>query len=434
MGAGVAVPPMEIPIGTIQELYGHGSAFPYYLNGHGFILGKTGTGKSTTLERIFITAIRLGLGGAFFDPHGISVDFILAHLPKNRTNDVVLIDPQKDRVPGINILEGENKNLRVDQAIDLLANFRGSTSWGARSDYITRNLGRAVVQLIAGCTLLHLDRVFTDDDYRASIRANTTDQFILKFFQAYEEKWSDKQRDEASAAPLNKLDVLNHPLVRTIVGQRHGLNFRELIDQRKIILFRLPVGEIGQEVASVLGAIGTAGLLHGAMEREITSSSAQFITVADEIQLFIRGLATEQLLSGARKYRLSYIGGTQTLEQMPEGAPEAFFGNSTNTLIGRVGAKDAERAAEELATISNTSPPAAMIQNLRLPDAGAGAYWYGKHKTKGAVLFEALPPVKKRGNEAWRPTVIRQSLQNYSSDKAEIESKLQRFLAGVSSE
>jgi hypothetical protein len=418
---------MHIPVGTILELYGNGSPFNIDLTKHGFVLGKTGTGKSVLLERIFLTAIRRGLGGAFFDPHGTSADNILRHIPRHRQNDVVLVDLLTGRVPGMNMLEGENPDLRLNQFIDLLAHFYGSTSWLARSDYISRNLGRGVMNIIPDCTGLHIAKALTDDAYRASLAAKTKDAFILDFFKIYDDTWSAKQRDEAASAPLNKIDILNHPLVRVVIGQKKGLNLKELMDQRKILIFRLPLGEISQSVAAVIGAIATAMIRHGAMERKITKDSPQFIVVADEIQNFVRGFSHASFLAEVRKFKVSYFGGTQIIESLPEGAATAFFGNADNILVTRVGAEDAERVSHELRSSDPMSPPASTIQGLRVPDQHGGGYWYGKTATK-SILFQALPPMKKEGDEAWLPTLIRQSLQMWGEDKQTIERQLQSFM------
>ncbi|HKO54855.1 MAG TPA: hypothetical protein VJ276_03190 [Thermoanaerobaculia bacterium] len=167
---------MQLPIGKKRMLWGWSSDYSIDASGHSFFIGKTGTGKSTVLESIFLQSIRSGLGGCFIDPHGLSADTLAQKIPRWRTNDVVWFDPTAEAVPGLNPLEGQNRDLRLDQFIDILAHFYGSSSWLARSDYISRNLGAAVLELVPQCTPLHISRAFVDDAFRAQLAARTGQQ------------------------------------------------------------------------------------------------------------------------------------------------------------------------------------------------------------------------------------------------------------------
>jgi hypothetical protein len=132
-----------------------------------------------------------------------------------------------------------------------------------------------------------------------------------------------------------------------------------------------------------------------------------------------------------RKYSIALTLADQTINQLPEGAEASIFGNVSNLIVGRVGARDAERLSKELASPSPFSPTPTSLQNLKKPDHESAGYWFGR-STHDAILFEALPPIKKRGDEAWPGTVIRTSRSNHGELRTDIEDKLKRFLSGVS--
>ncbi|HSY47204.1 MAG TPA: TraM recognition domain-containing protein [Thermoanaerobaculia bacterium] len=408
---------MNIPIGRKRIYYGWDSPFEVDLDHHGFFIGKTGTGKSTVLEGLCVRAIRMGLPMCIIDPHGSLADGIAGKIPRWRQNDVIWFDPaDPEKVLGLNLLEGQNPDLRLDQLLSILANFYGSTSWLGRADYVSRNLGMAVMRTVPNVTVIHITRAFVDDDYRHSLSARVTDEFNLQFFKKYDETWDKRQREEAAASPLNKFDILNKPVLRDIVGQPRGINFGEIMAGRKILICRFAKGQIGGEVAAVLGALVTAGILFAALEREVTKDTPTFGVVIDEFHNLTRGVAHEHLLSETRKYRISLTMADQTIEQLPEGAEAGIFGNVSNLIVGKVGATDARRLAAELGI-----PEPLTLQRL------SPHYWYGR-TTSDPILFEADGPIKKFGDEAWRSTLIRRSRSNYGQPRQQIEAKLQKFL------
>jgi hypothetical protein len=422
---------VNIPVGIKRQYFGWNAPFEINARGHSFIIGATGTGKSTLLESLIVQQIRLGNGVLVIDPHGQLVESVAQLIPRHRTNDVIWFDPTSEKVPGLNPLRGKNPDLRVDQFIDILAHFYGSGSWLARSDYISRNLARAVTQIVPNPTAIHITRAFIDDDYRHALAAKATDTFIQSFFRQYDEKWDKRQREEAAAAPTNKLDILNKPVLRDIIGQPGGLDLGSIMDSRKILLCRFAKGLLGPEVTAVLGAIMTSMVLHAALERLRSSDRPLFSVYIDEFHNLTRGMAHEHLLSETRKYSIALTLADQTIDQLPEGSESSIFGNVSNLIVGRVGARDAERLAKELASPSPFTPTPTSLQTLKKPDGSGAGYWYGK-ATYDSILFEAFPPMTKRGDEAWKATVIRRSSSNYGEDRKAVENRLTRFLSGLS--
>src|SRR3989344_4199120 len=279
---------------------------------HVYIIGKTGMGKSTMMENMVIQDIYNGEGVCFIDPHGDIIKKVLEHIPSNRINDVVYINPADVEYPlAFNIMENVDPQYKHLVASGLMGVFTKIWAgvWSARMEYI---LGNCILALLdtPGTTMLGIARILVDKEYRKKIVDNVKDPIVKSFWINEYANFQDKYRQEAIAPIQNKVgQFLSNSVVRNIVGQsRSTINLREIMDQGKILLVNLSKGEVGEENSALLGAMLITRLQLAAMSRVDVSEEERrdFYLYVDEFQNF----ATEAfatILSEARKYRLNLI-------------------------------------------------------------------------------------------------------------------------------
>ncbi|MCX6806591.1 MAG: type IV secretion system DNA-binding domain-containing protein [Candidatus Berkelbacteria bacterium] len=324
---------------------------------HTYLIGKTGTGKTNTLESMALDDIKEGRGLAVVDPHGDFVDFVLDRIPPHRINDVILFDPSDFENPiGFNLLENVDPDARNVVASGLIGIFKkiwGDISWGPRLEYILRN---TILSLIAypDSTMLGIMRILVDKRFRTKV-INKVDDPILKDFWLNEfERYDPKFRTEAIAPIQNKVgQFLSSTTIRNIVGQpRSSFDLKQIMDKKKILLVSLPVGKIGEDNSALLGAMMITKIQLTSMERAHVAEEKRvdFYLYVDEFQNF----ATEAfatILSEARKYHLNITLANQYIAQMPEEVRDAVFGNIGTIISFRVGAQDSPFLAKEYAPV-----------------------------------------------------------------------------------
>ena len=320
---------------------------------HFYVIGKTGMGKTAMMENMAIQDIRNGKGIAFIDPHGEAAEKILNFIPASRINDVVYFNPGDLDFPiAFNVMESVGKKYRHLVVSGLMGVFKkifGPEVWSARMEYI---LNYAILALLEypGSTLLGINRILADPNYRKKVLEKVTDSTVKSFWVNEFAKYSQKYETEATAAIQNKVgQFISDPLIRNFIGQvKASINFREIMDTKKILIANLSKGRIGEENSSLSGALLITKLQLAAMSRvEIPEEERNdFYLYVDEFQNF----ATESfaiILSEARKYRLNLILGHQYINQMDETVRDAVFGNVGTLVVFRVGAEDAEFLEKE---------------------------------------------------------------------------------------
>lgn len=323
---------------------------------HMYLLGKTGTGKSTLLKNMIIGDIIEGKGVAVLDPHGDLVEEILDIIPEHRIKDVVYLDPSDTEFPiGLNMLDikpDETKDLLADGIVNVFKKFFGD-SWGPRLEYI---LNYSILTLLhcQNVSLLAVLRILSDKNYRKFLLKQVDDPFILKFWEEEFASLGNNPRLLAEAiAPIqNKVGrFLGPTMIRNMIGQiKSSIDLQEIMNTKKIFLVNLSQGKIGEENSSLLGAMIVTRLYSNAMQRaKIPESERQdFYLYVDEFQNF----ATEsfvKILSEARKYGLNLIVTHQYIDQIDEKIQDAIFGNVGTLMNYVVGQKDAQRLEKEYA-------------------------------------------------------------------------------------
>ena len=320
---------------------------------HVYILGKSGTGKSTLIANMAINDIRHGEGMALVDPHGDTAEHLLDYIPAERINDVAYLDPSvKDKSFRMNPLYVKNpayRELVASGIVSIFSKLYGN-SWGPRLEYILRN---TLLTLVCkdGSTLLDVPRILTNRAFREDYLKFVTDPVLLNFWHDEYDKYSEKFQSESISAILNKVgQFLTSPTIRHIISHPSStVDFEEMMNQGKIVLLNLPQGKIGEDNAALLGAMFISQIQIAAMNRANIPESERkdFFLYVDEFQNFAT-TSFIKILSEARKYRLNLILANQYTAQLPEEIQKAIFGNAGTLMSFVVGADDANRLMNEL--------------------------------------------------------------------------------------
>lgn len=323
---------------------------------HMYVVGKSGTGKSTLLLNMVISDIKAGHGVCFVDPHGETAEEILRFIPEDRVEDVIYINPADVDFPiAFNPLERVNFNARHLVASGLMSVFKKiwPDAWSARMEYILNNTLLALLEY-PNSTLLGIMKMFSDKEFRKKIVDGLQDPIVKSFWVDEFAKYTQRLEIEGVAAIQNKVgQFIANPLVRNIIGQpSSSFDFRQAMDEGKIIIINLSKGKIGEDNSNLLGAMLITKLQLAAMSRVDTPMAERkdFFLYVDEFQNF----ATESfatILSEARKYRLGLIVAHQYIAQLEQEkntkVRDAIFGNVGTMIVFRVGADDAEFLEKE---------------------------------------------------------------------------------------
>ena len=395
---------------------------------HMYIIGKTGMGKTNMMENMAIQDIQMGKGVGFVDPHGEAAEKLLDFVPPSRINDVVYFNPGDLEFPiAFNVMEKVDIEHRHLVSSGLMGVFKKiwPDVWSARMEYILNNAILALLEY-PGSTLLGINRMLADPEYRKKVVDKITDPVAKAFWTTEYARYTQRYEVEATAAIQNKVgQFISAPLIRNIIGQvQSSINMREVMDSGKILILNLSKGRVGEDNSKLLGALMITKLQLAAMSRVDVPEEKRrdFFLYVDEFQNF----ATESfatILSEARKYRLSLILGHQYITQMEEMVRDAVFGNVGTIVSFRVGAEDAEWLEKEF----NPEFLATDFVNLgkyniyiRLMIDGLAS------RPFSAITLSPTPEPEQSSREK----IIKVSRERYSTPRAIVEDKIARW-AGV---
>ncbi|MDP2649702.1 MAG: DUF87 domain-containing protein [bacterium] len=319
---------------------------------HVYVIGKTGTGKSTLIANMAISDMRNKQGFCIIDPHGDLCDTLLNFIPSFRVNDIVYLDPSnQDFAFSLNPLEVQNpyqKELVVSGIVAIFHKLYAHT-WGPRLEYILRNALLSVIDL-PNATLLMIPEILTNDDFRAKAVAKLKDQVLVNFWQNEFDQMPPRLKSEALSPILNKVgQFISSNIIRNIIkNPKSSIDLQEIMDEGKILLLNLSQGRLGEDNAALLGAMIITKLQLAAMNRVTRKEEARrdFYLYVDEFQNFAT-TSFIKILSEARKYRLNLILANQYTAQVPEDVRAAIFGNAGTMLSFLIGAQDSHYMAKE---------------------------------------------------------------------------------------
>ncbi|CAN5584473.1 hypothetical protein BH10ACI1_BH10ACI1_15960 [soil metagenome] len=321
---------------------------------HLYVLGKTGTGKSTLLESLMLDDMKKGFGFALLDPHGDLVKRIKSQIPWSRRDDVIDFDvPDKLQPYGFNPLANVAVDKRPLACSGLIQVFKHlwNDSWGPRLEYILRNCLLSLLDY-PNSNLADILRLLSDRDFRKKVIPFISNEQIKEFWIKEYDKYPERLRAEAISPIQNKVGAfLSHPLLQKILtNPKKSLSLRRIMDEGKILLVNLAKGSIGEDTSNLLGSLLISRFDLAALSRADTSEDERkdYALYLDEFHYF----TTQSLvlmLSELRKYRLSLVLAHQYLTQLDPTIRDAILGNVGTTIIFRIGATDAEIFAQEFA-------------------------------------------------------------------------------------
>lgn len=395
---------------------------------HMYVIGKTGMGKSTLLENMAVQDIQTGEGMAFIDPHGKTAELLLEYVPQERIKDVIYFAPFDTEYPiSFNVMEDVGANKRHLVANGLMSAFKKIwvDAWSARMEYILNNILLALLEY-PGSTLIGVNRMLADKDYRKRVVENITDPSVKSFWVDEFAKYGERYMQEAGAAIQNKIgQFIANPLVRNIIGQpKSSFDLRKVMDEKKIVIINLSKGRVGEANANLLGSMLITKIYLAAMSRADRSERdlknlPQFYLYVDEFQSFANESFAD-ILSEARKYKLNLTMAHQYIEQMSEEVRAAVFGNVGTMIVFRVGAYDAEVLEKEFAPVFTMED----LVNLGF------AQIYLKLMIDGVTSppFSAttLPPIKKL-DIMFKSDIIEKSREVFSSPRHEVEEAIRKW-------
>lgn len=319
---------------------------------HMYVIGKTGTGKSTLLANMAINDLKNDEGMCVIDPHGDLVETLLNYIPKRRINDVIYFDPSDtERTVKLNLFEDENVAHRELIASGIVSVFKKlyAYSWGPRLEYILRNSLLTLLKTDQA-RLSDILNLLTNPKFRAKIVDELDDPILKSFWVDEYDKMQERQRTESIASILNKVgQFVSSPLVRNIVNARKSsFSIEEAMNEGKIILVNLSQGKLGEDNATLLGSMLITKIQLAAMGRVAIPEEERkdFYLYVDEFQNFATESFTK-ILSEARKYRLNLILANQYIAQIPEEVQKAIFGNCGSMVSFVMGADDAAVFSKE---------------------------------------------------------------------------------------
>ncbi len=389
--------------------------------GHIYAIGKTGTGKSSLILNMAISDIEQGKGLCLIDPHGDIAEKILHYIPEERLDDVIYFNPKDLEYPiGFNPLYGVNPKYHHLVVSGLISTFKNiwAESWGPRLEYILRFCLLTLLEY-PEATLLHVQPLLTDYYFRNKVLNYVTNSHIHSFWRQEFDKYSPALKAEAITPILNKTGVFLASLpIRNIIGQKtKGFNIQDVMDEGKILVANLSKGEIGEDASSLLGSILVTSIQLAALYRATQEEHTRkpFFLFVDECHSFI-SLSFADILSEARKYKLSLFLTHQYIDQLDEKIQSAIFGNVGTLISFRIGANDAQRLSKEFAPVFNESD----LVSLPLYSM------YIKLMIDGATSkpFSALTIPVKAFTTSFKRKVIRHSRKKFGREKELVEKEI----------
>ncbi len=391
---------------------------------HMYIVGQTGTGKSSLLAEMIRQDIANGQGVGVIDPHGDLIDQILANIPQNRIDDVVLFEPADTAYPvGLNMLEWdspEQKDMVVSEMISIFTKLFPPEIIGPMFEHYMRN---AMLALMANkddlATLVEIPRIFTDEHFLEHRLQKVTDPIVKTFWLREWKQSTGQTRSDMLGYVVSKVGrFVENELMRNIIGQsKSGFDLAEIMNSGKIFLANLSKGKTGELNSSLLGLILISKMQVAAMRRASMPQDQRkdFYLYIDEFHNFTTdNIAT--ILSEARKYRLNLILAHQYIPQLAEPIKNAVMGNVGTVCSFRIGAQDAEFLEKQY------EPEFSRFDLVNLDNF----YFLIKMMINNQIAspFKAKTVIPQKGNPAILDPIRKISRLKYAKTKAEVEMEL----------
>lgn len=319
---------------------------------HLYVIGQTGTGKSSLLENLILQDMLVGHGLAVIDPHGDLASRLMAQLPDHLRSRVHYLDtPRLEQGLGYNPLRGVRADKVPLAASGLMEAFKKlwSDAWGQRMEHILRNTLYALLEY-GEATLPDILRMMAEPSFRASVLKRVQNVQVRHFWLSEFPHYNPRYRQESMAPIQNKVGALlaDPHLYRIFVKPERELSFRKIMDQGEILIVNLSKGELGEDSANLLGAILVTTIGLAALSRADSNIRRPFFLYVDEFQSFTT-LSVANMVSELRKYGVGLILAHQHLFQLEPEVRHAVLGNVGSLVMFRSGVEDAHIMAREVA-------------------------------------------------------------------------------------
>ena len=386
-----------------------------------YVLGPTGTGKTSLLKNLIRDDLEQGRGLMVVETNGDLIRELTDLIPEHRIDDVVFLDPtDPDFAVGFNpFASSASASLVADQIGELFQRL-WKAFWGPRSAQLA-HMGLLTLARRRGSSLLDLPRLYLDDSFRASVLRDLNDPLGLGPDWQWFESLSDAEKTTVTSPLLNKArQFVARPSIRPIVGQAHPrISLRSVIEGQKILLVNLPKGLIGAETAQLLGClILTSAWLALAERTELARERRRpFGIYVDEVQDFASApIPWDEMFAQGRKYGLSLTVAHQNLTQLPKALKEVVLANARSKAVFTLSGSDAK-------VMERLFAPALSADDLQALDpygvAAVVALDDGS-VSRPVTLKTPLPPEPTGSAEAVREASRRQ----YARGRQEIEADL----------
>jgi type IV secretory pathway TraG/TraD family ATPase VirD4 len=319
---------------------------------HVYVIGKTGTGKSTLLETMAVQDVRRGAGLALIDPHGDLVERIASQIPEWRQRDVVYLNASDPHQPfGYNPLRHVREDRIPLAASGFLEVFKKMwpDAWGVRMEHILRNVLLALLEQ-PDATMHDILRIFSDKKFRTAVAKSLKNATVKTFFEKEYDRYSFGYRADGVASIQNKVGAfLADPILnRILTTSKYDIHVRKIMDEGKVLLVNLAKGRLGEDSSSLLGGllVTTIGLAAYSRADIPQEQRRDFFVYVDEFQSFTT-MALANMLSELRKYRVGFTIAHQYMHQLDPDIRHAVLGNAGTIISFRVGAEDAPYIVRE---------------------------------------------------------------------------------------
>ncbi len=382
---------------------------------HLYIIGKSGVGKTKLMELMLRQDITYGHGLCLIDPHGDVIDAILDYIPKERIDDVCIIDPTDLDFPtSFNPLANVDPMFKFQLTQGLIEVFQKQfgANWTPRLEHVFRFTCLALLDY-PHATMRGMISLLTDRNYRQKVIESITDDMVKRFFAIEYADWSEKFDTDAIIPLVNKLgQFLSDPLLRNIFGQKQNkIDISKLMNEQKIILINLSKGRLGEENSSFLGSIFLTKIKQAGMERAAIPEKERkdFYVYVDEFQNVVTQ-TFENILSEARKYGLNLTMAHQYVGQIIPKVHQAVLGNCGSIITFRIGGDDAVKLKPEFAPLFEVKD---MI-NLAVGEIYIKMTIDGEsYDPFSAETLQVLPPT----HPSYREEIVAASREKYSISK-----------------
>lgn len=400
---------------------------------HFYVIGQTGTGKTHILKSMIIQDIKNGEGVCFIDPHGSDIQDILNYIPPERIDDVVYFDPAyTERPMALNMLDydvryPEQKSFVINELMTIFNKLFDMKAGGGAmfEQYFRNSAGLVMEHPESGNTLLEIGRVLADKSFRDMKLRYCKNPIIKQFWVNAEKTTGDQGLENFVPYITSKFDVfISNEIMRPVVAQqKSSFNFREIMDQKKILLVNLSKGRLGEINANLIGLVLVGKILMAALSRvdSIGEKLPPFYLYVDEFQN-ISTDSISQILSEARKYGLGLHIAHQFIAQLDDGIKDAVFGNVGSMATFRISSEDAQYLEKRF------TPTFTQDDIMKIPNRNAYLQMIGHGKPLTPFNISTLPLdfFAKPNPEGVAEKIKQLSYHKYGKPKDEVEADIMR--------